>query len=282
MNSTGSSIALFLLGRFEARGVDGPMRLSSKKMRALLAYLACGNGEAHARSTLMTLLWGSHSEAQARQSLRQTLVQLRRVLGQDAIVSDGDFISLRASAITSDVSQFEILAREHNREALIEATQFYRGRFLADLAITEEGWTDWLRTERQRLEDLAIEALIRLAEQHLELGNAKDALASAKRAISIEAFREDAHRLAMRAAAATGNRALALRQFRELSNFLRQEMDVDPDVATLALVSELRSSPPPTNEGHSLVPISSSRRTSLLHRPNMDWHPPCRLAKWHG
>ncbi len=50
---------------------------------------------AAAAEKLMTLLWGSHFEAQARQNLRQALFRLRRVLGEDALVSDGEVVSLQ-------------------------------------------------------------------------------------------------------------------------------------------------------------------------------------------
>ena len=64
---------LSLLGRFELSGSDGPLDLTSKKLAALLAFLACTAPQAHSRDKLMTLLWGSHFEAQARQNLRQAL-----------------------------------------------------------------------------------------------------------------------------------------------------------------------------------------------------------------
>ena len=44
----------------------------------------------------MTLLWGSHFEAQARQNLRQAFTRLRRVLGEDALISNGESVSLAA------------------------------------------------------------------------------------------------------------------------------------------------------------------------------------------
>ena len=63
---------LSLLGCFELSGPDGrPIDLTSKKLAALLVFLACTTPQPHGRDKLMTLLWGSHFEAQARQNLRQ-------------------------------------------------------------------------------------------------------------------------------------------------------------------------------------------------------------------
>jgi DNA-binding SARP family transcriptional activator len=85
---------LSLLGHFELRGPDGPIDLTSKKLAALLAFLACTAPQTHSRAKLMTLLWGSHFDAQARQNLRQALTRLRRVLGEDAFISTGESVSL--------------------------------------------------------------------------------------------------------------------------------------------------------------------------------------------
>jgi hypothetical protein len=58
---------LSLLGRFELTGPDGPIDLTSKKLAGLLAFLVCTAPQQHSRAKLMTLLWGSHFDAQASQ-----------------------------------------------------------------------------------------------------------------------------------------------------------------------------------------------------------------------
>src|SRR5262245_42470236 len=116
---------LALLGSFELRGPDGSIDLTSKKLAALLAYLACTAPQAHSRDKLMTLLWGSHFEAQARQNLRQALTRLRRVLGDDTLISTGEAVSLQPGAIASDVARFEELLSQGSRDALTDAIGLY-------------------------------------------------------------------------------------------------------------------------------------------------------------
>ena len=89
-------------------GPDGSIDLTSKKLSALLAFLACTAPQAHSRDKLMTLLWGSHFEAQARQNLRQALTRLRRVLGDDALISSAETVSLQPGVIASDVHGLKI------------------------------------------------------------------------------------------------------------------------------------------------------------------------------
>ena len=122
------------------------------------------------------------------------------------------------------------------------AVGLYRGRLLADIAIPEEAWTEWLEAQRQRLEGLALDAMVKLGEQELEAGNHEPALSAANRAIAISGLREDAHRLVMRVLAAGGRRADALKHYEDLAALLKRELAVEPDPTTRALAAELRKS----------------------------------------
>ena len=135
---------LSLLGRFELTGPDGVVELPSKKLAGLLAYLACAAPRPQPREKLTALLWGSHFDAQAKQNLRQALFRLRRVLGQDALKSDGEVVWLDAAAIECDVGRLEALVGEGSRDAFAAAADLYRDPLLDDVTIGEEGWDDWL------------------------------------------------------------------------------------------------------------------------------------------
>ena len=237
---------LSLLGSFALSGPDGSVALSSKKLVGLLAYLALTGPAPQSRDKLVGLLWGSHFEVQARQNLRQALFRLRRALGQDAIISDADEISLAPGVVECDATQFEALAQEGSRASLAKAVDLYKGRFLADVAIPEEAWADWVAGEQQRLEGLALDALIRFGEIELAVGHADKALETAYRALAINNLREDAHRMMMRALATAGRRAEALKHYQDLVALLERELNAEPDAATKSLVAELRSAQPPS------------------------------------
>jgi DNA-binding SARP family transcriptional activator len=180
---------LSLLGGFELTGPDGAVELPSKKLAGLLAYLAC-NPRPQSREKLTALLWGSYFEAQAKQNLRQALFRLRRVLGQNALESDGEVVSLNAASISCDVRRFETLVREGSREALSAATDLYRGRLVDDVTVGESGWNEWIAAERERLLDLALGALVGLGEQELATGRAEYALKAGQRAIALNNMRD--------------------------------------------------------------------------------------------
>src|ERR1700704_3694406 len=100
-NAPSPRFGLSLLGGFELTGPDGVVELPSKKLAGLLAYLAC-NPRPQSREKLTTLQWVSHFEAQAKQNLRQALFRLRKVLGQNALESDSEFVSLNAASVSCD------------------------------------------------------------------------------------------------------------------------------------------------------------------------------------
>jgi predicted ATPase len=234
---------LSLLGRFELATADGIIHLPSKKLSGLLAYLACTAHQPQPRERLATLLWGSHYETQARQSLRQALFRLRRTLGQDALLNNDDEVWLAPGAIDCDVVRFKALIAGGSRASLA-AVDLYRGPLLSDLSIAEDSWSDWRAAERERLEGFALDAMVGHSQEALLAGHEEAALKAAHRAIQVNALREDAHRLIVRALVALGRKAEALKHYQDLVALLKRELSAEPDAITQSLAAELRSATP--------------------------------------
>src|SRR5262249_58990215 len=107
---------LRLLGAFALEvNVGRPIAvaLRSKKARALFAYLAMKPDGRASREELATLLWGDTPDAQARHSLRQCLMSLRRDLrlAPDLLELGRDTVELRAQALGVDAPGLAMLAR---------------------------------------------------------------------------------------------------------------------------------------------------------------------------
>jgi class 3 adenylate cyclase/DNA-binding SARP family transcriptional activator len=232
------------LGGFALNGPDGPVNLPSKKLAGLLAYLALVGPGPQSRERLVTLFWGSHFEAQAKQNLRKALSRLRGTLGQDALVSVREAISLAPGFIACDAVRLRGLIRDGGRASLVEAVLLYKGPLMADLNITEESWNEWLDVQRREVESQALDAMVALAEQELQAGDHDQALEAAVRAVSVNNLREDAHRLIVQALAAAGRRAEALKHFQNLVALLRRELNTEPDAATKALVGAVQEARP--------------------------------------
>src|SRR5215470_19688532 len=121
------SWSLTLLGGFELRPTDGAAAdLPGQKDRALLAVLAMAGGDAQSRERLAGLLWSEHGDRQARDSLKQALVRLRRCLGGGESVvlrTDRQSIMLDKSLIDVDVLAFEQLVRQATLASLARAAE---------------------------------------------------------------------------------------------------------------------------------------------------------------
>src|SRR6266511_2963366 len=155
-----------LLGGFETWVGVHPITLQlPKKTAGLLAYLALRPNQACSRDRLADLLWGEGAPEQARHSLRQALLMLRRSLAEIApalVRAEGQMLSLEAAEV--DVAAFERQVSEGSAGSLEEAAALYRGEFLEDLHVNEVAFQDWVGGERERLRELAVEALARLLQ----------------------------------------------------------------------------------------------------------------------
>src|SRR5256885_16765039 len=83
-------------------GAERPLLLPAKKAQALLAYLTLHPGRPHLRGKLAAMLWSDSNEAQARASLRQALLVLRKALvlaENELIAGSGETIELVAGCI---------------------------------------------------------------------------------------------------------------------------------------------------------------------------------------
>jgi class 3 adenylate cyclase len=235
---------LSLFGRFELTTNDGVIPLPARKLAGLLAYLACTAPHPQPRERLANLLWGSHFETQARQNLRQSLVRLRRILGQDSLFSDDNDVWLAPGVIDCDAVRFESLIVEGSRASLAAAADLHRNPLLTDLNIEEDAWSEWRDQQRERLAGLAVDSMVRHGQHALQSGNAESALRNANRAIAVNGLREDAHRLMVQALAATGRKAEALKHYQDLVTLLRRELNTEPDAVTQSLATQLRNARP--------------------------------------
>src|SRR5262249_50198479 len=157
-------------------------------------------------------------------------------LGPDALISDGEEVRLAPGLIDCDAARLKALVGEGSQASLAAAADLYHDPLLTDVHIAEDTWTDWLGAERQRLPGLALDAMIRHAEQALQAGKAQSALNAANRAIAVNALREDAHRLVVQALAVAGRKPEALKHYQHLVALLKRELNTEPDAATRSLV----------------------------------------------
>jgi DNA-binding SARP family transcriptional activator/predicted ATPase len=240
---------LTLLGGFQGRlGAGVALTLPTRKAQALLAYLALPPGRSHPREKLASLLWGGVREPQARRGLRQALFTLRKAVatGPPALLIAGETVALNSSSVDVDAVEFERWVAEGTPASLERATSLYRGDLLQGLALQEAPFEEWLLAERERLRELALEALAKLLVHQRTAGATESALRTALRLIALDPLQEPVHRALMRLYAQLGRRAAALRQYQVCVGALQRELGVEPEATTKQLYQEiLRQRPTP-------------------------------------
>ncbi len=238
---------LRLLGAFTvevnaARPVAVAVR--SRKARALLAYLAMKPDWRASREELATLLWGDNPDAQARHSLRQCLVSLRQdlhLLAPDVLDIGRETIELSPDALAVDARELAASAVASDPATLARGADFWRGAFLADLALDIEEFDAWRGREQDRLAGVAAQIFERLAAGADAANDGARAVAAAEQLVALDPTREDRARVALKIVARHRGRDAALERARLLTNLLRTELDVAPEAATRALVEEIKS-----------------------------------------
>src|SRR5256885_4821208 len=130
------TLSLSILGSLVIESGDARLGKVPKKARALLAFLAALGGQPVSRERLADLLWPYQGSEQARHSLRNCLLELRKALGRgtDAHLA-ADFANCRVQDTVVDLVQFERESRSPHRCDLQAGAAVYRGEILDGFAI---------------------------------------------------------------------------------------------------------------------------------------------------
>src|SRR5262245_21613138 len=237
-----AQLTISLLGGFQARLDGGPLLALPAKAQALLAYVSARPGQAHPRDKLAALLWGDTGQAQARSNLRHTLFTIRqavRGLSPGVLVAEAQAVALETAAVDVDVLTFEKLVAEGTAEAIERAPALYQGELLEGLSIDEPPFEEWLLAERERLRELALEALARLLAQQSRDQATERAIQTAIRLLALDPLQEPAHRTLMRLYARQGRRSAALKQYQVCVGVLRRELGAEPEPETRRLYQDI-------------------------------------------
>ncbi|HVN55777.1 MAG TPA: tetratricopeptide repeat protein [Anaerolineaceae bacterium] len=298
------AIQIYLLGSLGVkRGGEAVRGFESDKARALLAYLALERDFPHPREMLAELFWPDLSPAAARHNLSQVIFSLRDTLESQGareplFLADRSSVELNpAAGAWVDALAFEKLihtieAHAHEQAEMCancmdlrrQAVALYREDFLRGLTVEgSEAFDDWLIQKRERLHQMAIDALDQLARYHERRGEFGPSMEHARRQIELEPWREEAHRQFMRGLAHSGQRGAALAQFEICRQALEDELGVTPEVETRALYDHIRSAE--RGRRHNLPTQSTpfiGRETEIAEILLSLAHPDCRLLTLLG
>ncbi|MEX2527715.1 MAG: bacterial transcriptional activator domain-containing protein [Gemmatimonadota bacterium] len=236
----------------EARGVRlEPEDFPGQQGRTAFACLVSERDGPVSRSALADVLWDGSPPGSWDQALSSLASKLRSLLGR--IELDGSEV-LRGSAGCYElhlppgswVDHEAALDAIHQAEAAFRvgdpraaygpsavAHHIARRPFLPG----EKG--RWIEERRDRLRGILARALECRAEVYLWNKEYTLALEAARDLVTLEPFRESGYRLLMRAHAAAGNGAEALRVYERCRELISHELGVGPSPETRALHAEV-------------------------------------------
>jgi DNA-binding SARP family transcriptional activator len=247
-------VAALALGPLEVR-VAGRLvsKWTSLKARAVFQYLLVHQDRPTRRDVLMALQWPDHSHNSARNNLNVALYSLRNTLeglggvAQPIVYRDGCYILnpeltwwIDRNEFLSALGEARLADRTGRPEKVMnsyhKAIQLYRGPLFED-----DGGGEWYLPEQRRLQDLYGQALERVTEIHLRLGDLPEVLRFGQLGLDNDPCSEAIHRLLMRCYAAQRQQQFVSRQYQVCAAALREELGVSPSDETAQLFRELIS-----------------------------------------
>ena len=214
-----------------------PREAQQKRRLALLALLAVGENRGISRERLQSYLWPESSASHARHALDQLIYATRRSLGVNPIITEGQELRLDPGVIETDLRQFE---NSITNDDLEQAAAAYAGPLLDGFHVSDSRDLEaWLDGERSRIQTQFQNALESLARRSANKGDRQaasgwwlklslsDPLSSRIASETIQSF------------LCAGDNGAAIQHARNYQEFVRHELEVEPDPAIEKLISEV-------------------------------------------
>jgi DNA-binding SARP family transcriptional activator len=254
-----------ILGPLELRDTtDGDLQsvLARPKQIAFLAYLALAGGLRH-RDELLGVFWPETSQARGRRALSQALYLLRRGLGDDVILSRGsEEVGVDSERLWCDAVEFEKRYAGGERSSALD---LYRGDLLNGLHLDDApAFEEWLLDQRDRLQRLAVQAGSELAGELVARGEGVEAAYWLRRALRWEPYDEELLRKLLALLERLGDRAGVVREYDAFARRYQEELALEPEPATRAIVTRARTEEPEAEVSPSAWTVDDSNGAYTL------------------
>jgi DNA-binding SARP family transcriptional activator/Tfp pilus assembly protein PilF len=257
----------------------------TRQARQLLKILLTERPRALSADRLIEILWPNSTPAAAATTLRSAINALRNVLEPERPNrAPSRYILTQAPGyafhlhpdIWLDVELFQ-KELELSRQAHTHAERILHLRqalaLYVDDYLTSDPYADWVRVERERLQELYFGAVLQLAELQAATGQHEEAIAATRQLLARDPVRETAYQALMRFQAATGDSAAALLTFERCRNLLSEELGADPSPATQLLHQRILNGDieaPGPRPSYSLPPVTATHWPQVVLLPHHD------------
>jgi DNA-binding SARP family transcriptional activator len=266
-SSVGCDLEIRLLGPFLLTWKNEQViDFHSSRLQSLLAYLLLNREAPVSRRQIAFEFWPDSSETQALSNLRNLLTTSRRIIPEE-----NEYIIFYPTSVQwnkdapyhLDVKEFEEAITIGNFE---KAVCIYAGDLLPDC------YDDWIQPHRERTRQDYYKALEILIKSREEARDYQAAIKYSQIYLQYEPYKESLYRRLLRLHALNGDRAEAVRVYKQCENILEAELGITPENATINAYEQilrLSTRPEPTCGGKNELPLIGRK---------IEWG--CLLEKW--
>jgi len=241
-----ATLAIQLLGPFRV-SVRGKAveedRWARPQAKLLLKLLAVDPKHQLQRQQIMDAIWVDLDERAASASLHKIIHMARRALEPKLKTgAESQFILTRDQQVQLsapgdlwiDAEAFELKSIQAFRSGTHSECEAALALYGGDL-LSDDLYSDWCTRRRSQLRSMHQELLMKVAMLYRDQGQHKLAIMNFEKLVAVEPSNEEAHRELMRLYVLSGRRSEALRQFRRCCDAVRNELDIEPEEATIQL-----------------------------------------------
>jgi DNA-binding SARP family transcriptional activator len=239
-------LRFYSLGRFALISDETSLNIGSvagskaqKKPLELVRAMAAFGGRDVGIAKLTQALWPDTDGDKARITLRSTLLRLRRLIGEEAIVQNGNYLSLNSQFCWLDIWALEQLSDQRGSDLTPHARaerlfKLYHGAFLPN---DDE---PWLINQRERLRSKALRLIIGSGAELEAQDQAAAAIAVYQKGLEIDPLAEDIYRKLMQCYYRLGRPAEALALYQRCRAALSRSLQMEPSAETTSLFRDIQ------------------------------------------
>ncbi len=223
--------------------------------KLLLKAIVFHGGKEIPKDVLIEDIWPESNTKAGEKNFKINLHRLRKALEPDVdqafgysyLIHKAGLISFDTDLVCIDIDEFLKLCSEgeqkeknnkKNKAVLFydKAIALYKGDYFV-----EEPYVEWLSARRDLFRMKYIEILEKKALIHESLSQADMAVEAWQKIVQADPLFEKAYQKLMLMYADSGLKNRALNVYKECKNIFRQELDIDPDDATLKIYNQIKA-----------------------------------------
>ena len=202
------------------------------KLEALFYYMVINKKAT--RDELADLLWGDCNEKYAKKNLRNAIYNISKLFKK------GIFISPKRTFLALNPKLEIKLDLDIFLQDNVEGVNTYVGEFLKGFSVKKaKVFEEWTLERKRYYHELYIKKLYFQLNKNLKKKFYNDVEYYAKLIIKADEFDENAYRLLIKTYLNKGDYTKAIKVYNELSNLLKKELNIEPDINTKILINKV-------------------------------------------